>query len=201
MAIKNSKKGVAVVDSGASRIYLTPEDPKNQVNWSAPAIKVGTASDKPQTSSASCKLDLPGLPKHLPTLGHIMPGFHHNLLGIGGFFNEYYKVLFTKTSSTIFDKKWEPVITGWRENNGPKLWNISFLPNNNDSPGQNQVEKTMLGVYSAYDLPSVTSLVQYFHAAAGYPVRSTWLNSIRVGNYTSWLGLTYNNHSAFRCGG
>ena len=29
--------------------------------------------------------------------------------------------------------------------------------------------------FSAYDLPSVEALVQYFHAAAGYPVRETGL--------------------------
>ena len=74
---------MAIVDSGASGIYLTPESPEKQVNLSTPAIKVGTASDKPQTSSASCKLDLPGLPKDPPTSGYVIPGFHHNLLGIG----------------------------------------------------------------------------------------------------------------------
>ena len=108
----HSKKGVAIVDSGASGIYLTPEVPKNQVNWSAPDIQVGTASVQPKISSASCKLDLPGLPKDLPTSGHVMPGFHHNLLGIGEFCDTDCKVLFTKTRVTIFDKKGEPVITG-----------------------------------------------------------------------------------------
>ena len=73
------------MSSGASGIYLTPEAPNKQVNWSAPDIKVGTLSGQPQTSSASCKIDLPGLPKDLPTLGHVMTGFHYNLLEIGEF--------------------------------------------------------------------------------------------------------------------
>ena len=59
-----------------------------------------------KTSSASYKLDLPSLPKDLPTLGHVMPEFHHNLLEIGEFCDADCKVLFTKTSITIFDKKW-----------------------------------------------------------------------------------------------
>ena len=42
-AIKNTKKGVEIVDSGASGIYLTLEAPKKQVNWYEPAIQVGTA--------------------------------------------------------------------------------------------------------------------------------------------------------------
>ena len=79
------------------------------------------------------------------------------------------------------------------DNNGPKLWNISLLPNEDESHVRNQAEQTTLGVYSAYDLPSVAALVRYFHAAAGYPVRSTWMNDIKEGNYESWTGLTYNN--------
>ena len=159
-AIKISKKSVAVVYSGNCGIYLTPDHLKKQVNWSAPSIKVGKASVQPQTSSASCKLDLPGLPKNLPTLGHVMPGFHHNLLGIGEFCDEDCKILFTKTSVAIFDKKGEPFITCWRENNGPKLWNIYLLPNDNDSCGRNQAEQTTIGVYIAYDLPSVAALMR-----------------------------------------
>ena len=89
-----------------------------------------------------------------------MPGFHHNLLGIGEFCDADCKVLFTKTSVTIFDKKWGLLITCWRENNGPKLWNVSLLPNGDDSPVRNQEEQTTLGVYIAYDLPYVAALVR-----------------------------------------
>ena len=102
---KNSKKDVGIVYSGASGLYLMPEAPKKQVNWSAPAIQVGTASGQPQTSSSSCKLDLPGVLKDLPTSGNVMPGFHYKPMGIGEFFDAYCKVLFTKTSVAIFDKK------------------------------------------------------------------------------------------------
>ena len=105
-----------------------------RVNWSAPAIQVGAASGQPQTSSSSCKLDLPGVLKDLPTSGNVMPGFHYKPMGIGEFFDAYCKVLFTKTSVAIFDKKGGPAITGWMENNGPKLWNISLLTNEDDSP-------------------------------------------------------------------
>ncbi|KAL7525492.1 hypothetical protein ACHAWF_001385 [Thalassiosira exigua] len=48
-------------------------------------------------------------------------------------------------------------------------------------------------VQCAYDLPSVKALVWYFHASAGFPVRTTWLKVIKAGNYDSWRGLTYEN--------
>ena len=118
-------------------------------------------------------------------------------MGIGEFCDADCKALFTKTSVTIFDKKWEPVIKGWRGENGPKLWNIFLLTNEDDSPVRNQAEHITLGVYIAYDILSVAALVQYFHAAAGYPVRFTWLNAIKAGNYSSWTGLTYKNVSRY----
>ena len=86
---------------------------------------------------------------------------------------------------TIFDNKWEPIITGWMDNNVPKLWNIYLLPNEYDSPGRNRAEQTMLGAYISYDLPSVAALVRHFHAAVGYQSRSTWLNTIKADNYVS----------------
>ena len=118
-------------------------------------------------------------------------------MGIGEFCDADCRVLLTKTSVTIFDKKGGPVITCWRGNTGPKLWNIYLLPNEDDSPVCSQEEQTTLGVYIAYDLPSVEYLVRYFHAAAGYTARSTWLNAIKAGNYACCPGLTYNNASRY----
>ena len=43
----------------------------------------------------------------------------------------------------------------------------------------------------------VAALVCYFHAAAGYPVRSTWLKAIGSGNYSTWTGLTLANATKY----
>jgi hypothetical protein len=55
------------------------------------------------------------------------------------------------------------------------------------------LQEATLEAYRAYNLPSVEALVRYFHAAAGYPVRDTWLKAIRAGNYASWPSLTLTN--------
>ena len=57
--------------------------------------------------------------------------------------------------------------------------------------------KTTLKAYSAYNLPSVRALICYFHAAAGYPVRSIWLKTIGSGNYSMWLGLNLANATKY----
>ena len=57
--------------------------------------------------------------------------------------------------------------------------------------------RTKLKAYSAYDIPSVRALIYYFHAAAGYPVQSTWLKAIGSGNYSTWPGLTLANATKY----
>ena len=37
-----------------------------------------------------------------------------------------------------------------------------------------------------YEIPSIDPAVRYMHAAASSPIKSTWLKSIRRGNYLSW---------------
>jgi hypothetical protein len=129
---------------------------------------------------------------------HIMPGFQHSLLGIGIMCDKDCKVLFTKRRVTIYDKNDTPFLTGWRELTGSKLWRISLQPDLDatdscppEDPGPQQ--EATLEAYSAYDLPSVEALMRYFHAAAVYPVRDTWLKAIKAGNYATWPGLTLAN--------
>ena len=58
-------------------------------------------------------------------------------------------------------------------------------------------DKTTLKAYSACDLPRVKALIRYFHAAAGYPIRSTWLKDIGSGHYSTWPGLTLANATKY----
>ena len=86
------------------------------------------------------------------------------------------------------------ILTGWREEQAPYLWYIALLLDNTDIPEVPQdALRVSLVAYSAYNFPSIEALVRYFHAAAGFPVRSTWLDAIKAGNYASWMGLTLNN--------
>ena len=64
----------AVIDSGASNIYLTVNAPKQQVDKKAPTVRVSTADGTPQVSSASCDFALPHIPADFPKSGHVMPG-------------------------------------------------------------------------------------------------------------------------------
>ena len=129
-----------------------------------------------------------------------MKGFNENLIGIGPICNAKYSVLFNDESVTIISLTGTRVLTGWQKETSNKLWHMSLLPDaddvtpHKDSPG---VTTTSLTAFSVYDLSSVEALVQYFHAAAGYLVRNTWLKAIKAGDYKSWPGLTYQNTTRY----
>ena len=73
----------------------------------------------------------------------------------------------------VRDNRGTPVLTGWRDNLGPRLWRISLQPGEENLPSMpNTANMAILEAYIAYDLPSVAALIRYFHVVAGYPVRS-----------------------------
>ena len=103
-----------------------------------------------------------------------MPGFQHTLIGVGTLCDADCTVTFTCGAVIVRYERGIPVLTGWREQSGPHLWRIALQPGDSNLPKMPHNEnKTTVEAYSAYDLPSVEALIHYFHAAAGYPVRST----------------------------
>ena len=138
----------AIVDSGASGWYFKLGAPVSRVNQAAEKIRVGTAVGHEVELAASCELPLPDIPPYL--FGHIMPGLRHNLLRIGNLCDKDCRVVFTKRSVVIYEKTNRPLLTGWREAKGAKLWRISLKPElnslptlPNDSKHDPQEEETM----------------------------------------------------------
>jgi hypothetical protein len=43
---------------------------------------------------------------------------------------------------------------------------------------------------NVYSLPSIPQSINYLHAAAGFPVKETWIDAIKAGNFVTWPGLT-----------
>jgi hypothetical protein len=71
------------------------------------------------------------------------------------------------------------VLTGGKSNEA-KLWTIS-------TPDNRVIKEEVNNVYS---LPSIPHTIQYLYATAGHPVKDTWLDAIKAGNYVTWPGLT-----------
>jgi hypothetical protein len=59
--------------------------------------------------------------------------------------------------------------------------------------GREYPERFIAGVDEAnaiFDLPNSRQTLQYFHAAAGFPTKETFLEAVRAGNFATWPGLT-----------
>ena len=127
-----------------------------------------------------------------------MPGFHHTLILVILLCDANSAVTFTHEAFIVCNKKGTSVLPGWREVTGSRILWIALLPGESNLPCMpNDAKQAIFVAYSAYDLPIVAALIRYFHAAAGYPVRSTWLKSMGAGNYSSWPGLTLANSTKY----
>ena len=120
-----------------------------------------------------------------------MPNLHHNLMGIGKLCDHDCKVLFEKTAVTVFSQDNVVILRGWSELTGAKLCRFSLLPKAH--PSIPTKWRSPPSVLNDHELPSIGSLICYLHAAAGFPVKYTWLASIHAGNFASCPGITFTN--------
>ena len=118
----------------------------------------------------------------------ILPGLKRSLMSVSKMSDEGYTTIFHpgEEGVTIHDKdsltitmRTPPVLHGIKTN-GDKLWTIA----------SNDDKSTREETHNVYSLPSMTQSIKYLHAAAGFPVKETWLTAIEAGNYVTWPGLT-----------
>ena len=115
----------AKANRGASSIYLTPIAPCANINLNALKVLISTAGGPPHQSLASCNLFHTNLPVRSC---HIMPQFHHNLMGIRLLCNHDCRVVFEKKYVTVYLRDDNVFFRRWREPNGTKLWRFSLIP-------------------------------------------------------------------------
>ena len=88
-----------------------------------------------------------------------MTVFRHTLIGVGPLCDADCTVTFTSATVVSGDPHGTPVLTGWREQSGLRLWRIYLQPDETTLPSMPYgPNKTTLQAYSAYDLPSVAAL-------------------------------------------
>ena len=124
--IRHNLQATGIVDSGATDIYFYADAPIVNVDLSAPKVTVGTATGQSQQSQGTGELNPPNPPSGFPVTGHIIPRFRHTLIGVGPLCDADCTVTFTRAAVIVRDARGIPVITGWREHSGPRLWRIAL---------------------------------------------------------------------------
>ncbi len=128
---------------------------------------------------------------------NIVPDLHSTLISVPKMADHGYIAVFDKNEARIYDgttttitSSEEPIIVAPRcEDTG--LWKIE-LDLDFEILGRQHSEQFIAGVdeaYAIFDLPNTRQSLMYFHAAAGFPVKESFLGAVRAGNYAMWPGL------------
>jgi len=142
---------------------------------------------------------------------HMTPGLENHLISTNRFVEEDYVQVFDKEQVNIYDANdveikttRGAVLRGWRV---PRegLWRIPLVKGANQQSNQNtdtaalskapqqilqkRPPPTRDIVSNVYELKTRPELVRYYHAAAGFPTKPSWLAAIRNGHYRTWPGL------------
>jgi hypothetical protein len=140
---------------------------------------------------------------------HITPGITENLLlSAGQFAAANYITMFDKEEVNIYNanntinavtrgailQEWWDAVT--------RLWRIPLVVvvrnNNTDTVIVNSPPTEFLpkcppptnAIHNIYELKTQPELMRYYHAAAGFPTKPTWVKAIRNKQFASWPGLT-----------
>jgi hypothetical protein len=177
-----------VIDSGATS-YFFPEE--------LDLPKKGK-SDKevflPDNSSlqASYKTELPFEQlSNKAREADILPGLKTPLISVKKLAEEGYTTIFhpgeegvtIHKKDTITIATTEPPVLQVSKSRGVKLWTTS-------AQYKTKKERAKEQANNAYDLPSIKQTVRYLHAAAGFPVKDTWIKAIEAGNFNTWPTIT-----------
>ena len=124
--IPTNQTGIA--NSGANGFYFTLDVPVDDYDPTAPIVGVRVANGNPARSVARATLaSVPALPP-ASMQGHVMPSFTHTLIRLGPFADQGCTIVFTKTAVNVYHPDGYPILSGWRDLEGPRLWHFPLQP-------------------------------------------------------------------------
>jgi len=182
----------AIADTGSSGHYIKPSTfcIDKQIDTSGPTITLPNGNTL--TPSHSSHLAFPSSFSPKSTLAHTYASLQNPLISIGQLCDDDNFAIFTKTNCYILDSanfspnmdsiKEHALITGLRDKS-TGLWTIDT----------NQLRPPSALTNSVYHLRKIKDIITFHHQSLFSPVKSTWINAIKNGNFQSWPSLTATN--------
>ena len=139
-------------------------------------------------ASHTAKLDI----KHLPEAvrhAHLFEEMHNKcLLSLGQFCDNGYEVHLTEHE--IFITHMMDAALSLKGHRDPysKMWTVNIT--DQSCKTEARVQTTRLMANNVYEYKKKQDIVTYLHKAAFSPVKSTWIQAVQNGFYTTWPGLT-----------
>ncbi len=181
-----------ILDSGATSHFMRSEE--NLPNMGPSEKVVMLPNGKTITASHRTNLPFETLSAKA-RIAEVLPALKQNsLISVGKFANANYTTVFhpngegvtVHKAGTFRLKAWsKPVLQGWRDANG--LWRVSREQQQSTKGVRTKLRQEI--AMNVYSLPSIPQTIKYLHAAAGFPVKETWVKAINNGNYSTWPGL------------
>jgi hypothetical protein len=110
-----------------------------------------------------------------------MPGLVQNsLISVRQLCNSGCDIIFTRDQVAV-NKDGKLVMSGIRDQQS-RLWRVELK----EAPPSNYKDACK----HAHETSNLKELINYLHATAFIPVKSTRIKSIKNGNFASWPGLT-----------
>ena len=117
-----------IADSSSNGVYFAQNAPVENYDPTAPTVGVKCANGHPEQSVARATLaSVPALPPS-SMQGHVMPSFTHTLIRLGPFADQGCTIVFTKTAVNVYHPDGYPILSGWRDLEGPRLWHFPLQP-------------------------------------------------------------------------
>jgi hypothetical protein len=137
-------------------------------------------------ATTKVQLPIPELPNKARD-AIVVPGLKRNLGSVSKFSDAGYTTVFHPGEEGVtihapntckITTTTPPILKGCKSEG---LWTVTV--DNTEQVGFRQK------VNNVYNIPSTKESIRYLHATAGFPVKETWVDAIKAGNYTTWPGL------------
>jgi hypothetical protein len=185
MLFGGKSNSTTVLDSGAMAHFVWQED--NLPILGPSHKRVQMPNGEMEVVSHRAKLPYSTLSNKAWEAHVLLALTHHSLISIPTLANEGYTTIFHagaggaevyKVEDISFHTKGASVLQGCRKGQG--LWTVT-------TSGSITKGDTINNVYS---LPLMAKAIRFMHAAAGFPVKPTWLKAIKQGYFKTWPLLT-----------
>jgi hypothetical protein len=183
-----------ILDTGATSSTAPEEDEDCFDEMGIKSTKTFMFSDK-QTNKATKRMNLKHDLRETAREINIVPGLHSTLISVPKLADAGYMMVFTKDGAAIYDDyatqvmaNTPPVLEADRcDHTG--LWKLPLHARQKE-PHEHQHPTEAINV--DFDLPSACQTFLWYHVAAGFPVKETFIKAVRSGNYATWPKLTVN---------
>ena len=194
------------LDSGASGHYCGRNTGVRKRRAQRNGIQVQVADGKSMNQVEEGKAPFDGMPADAADV-EIFQHMPNPLCSAGKIVKQNHKIILDDPIATVINKATNEVVMEAVFDHRTSTWDIyPDGPVPYEFKKEQEIESLGLGVQqqqqqqtggyvihfanNAYRLTTQKEIVEFYHAAAGWPVKKTWIAAIQRNAYASWPGLT-----------